>query len=78
MSCGIRRIFHIHNVCLKDILIVRSFRSEKLLNKGGLMSEKSLCMLPPMGWNSWNTFTDKIDEKLILETAFWMQAMNTS
>ncbi len=69
MSCGIRRIFHIHNVCLKDILIVRSFRSEKLLNKGGLMSEKSLCMLPPMGWNSWNTFTDKIDEKLIFETA---------
>ena len=33
------------------------------------MSEKSLCMLPPMGWNSWNTFTDKIDEKLIFETA---------
>lgn len=24
---------------------------------------------PPMGWNSWNTFTDKIDEKLVIETA---------
>ncbi len=24
---------------------------------------------PPMGWNSWNTFTGDIDERLILETA---------
>lgn len=24
---------------------------------------------PPMGWNSWNTFADKIDEKLIRDTA---------
>ena len=24
---------------------------------------------PPMGWNSWNTFMDKIDEKTIMETA---------
>ena len=24
---------------------------------------------PPMGWNSWNTFGDKIDEQLIMETA---------
>lgn len=24
---------------------------------------------PPMGWNSWNTFGEKIDEKLIIETA---------
>lgn len=24
---------------------------------------------PPMGWNSWNTFYDQIDEKLALETA---------
>ena len=24
---------------------------------------------PPMGWNSWNTFAAKIDEKLIMETA---------
>ncbi len=24
---------------------------------------------PPMGWNSWNTFGEKIDEKLIFETA---------
>ena len=24
---------------------------------------------PPMGWNSWNTFAENIDEKLIMETA---------
>ena len=24
---------------------------------------------PPMGWNTWNTFGDKIDEKLVRETA---------
>ena len=24
---------------------------------------------PPMGWNSWNTFTSDINEKLIMETA---------
>lgn len=24
---------------------------------------------PPMGWNSWNTFADKINEKLIMDTA---------
>ena len=29
---------------------------------------------PPMGWNSWNTFTKDIDEKMILETADAMVA----
>ena len=24
---------------------------------------------PPMGWNTWNTFGNNIDENLILETA---------
>ena len=24
---------------------------------------------PPMGWNTWNTFGDKINEQLILESA---------
>lgn len=28
---------------------------------------------PPMGWSSWNTFRNKIDENLILETADAMQ-----
>ncbi len=26
-------------------------------------------LTPPMGWNSWNTFAQNIDEKLIMETA---------
>lgn len=26
---------------------------------------KALCAVPPMGWNSWNTFTEKINEDLI-------------
>lgn len=28
-----------------------------------------LAIKPPMGWNSWNTFGEKINEKLIIETA---------
>ena len=24
---------------------------------------------PPMGWNSWNTFGENINEKVVLETA---------
>ena len=28
-----------------------------------------LVMRPPMGWNSWNTFGENINEKLIMETA---------
>ena len=31
-------------------------------------------LTPPMGWSSWNTFTNRIDEKLILETAEAMKA----
>lgn len=33
------------------------------------------CEAPPMGWSSWNTFHNKIDEKLIYDTA---QAMKSS
>ena len=38
------------------------------------MSNK-LALTPPMGWNSWNAFEQKIDEKLIRDTA---DAMVTS
>ena len=24
---------------------------------------------PPMGWNSWNTFAENINEKVVMETA---------
>ena len=33
------------------------------------MQNKYLAMTPPMGWNSWNTFTHAINEDLIKETA---------
>ncbi|MDO4617544.1 MAG: glycoside hydrolase family 27 protein [Lachnospiraceae bacterium] len=33
------------------------------------MRETMICPTPPMGWNSWNTFYDKINESLIRETA---------
>jgi|ERR1043165_3012392 alpha-galactosidase len=26
-----------------------------------------LCLTPPMGWNSWNVFTNTLDEKLVVE-----------
>ena len=32
-------------------------------------NRSALCKTPPMGWNSWNTFTENINEQLILETA---------
>lgn len=28
-----------------------------------------LCLTPAMGWNSWNVFTNTLDEKLVIETA---------
>lgn len=33
-----------------------------------------VALTPPMGWSSWNTFRNKIDENLILETADAMKA----
>ena len=32
------------------------------------MSRKAMCAVPPMGWNSWNTFTENINEDLVKET----------
>ena len=32
-----------------------------------------LKLTPPMGWNTWNTFGDKIDEKLVRETADFIE-----
>ena len=31
--------------------------------------DNGVCLTPPMGWSSWNTFQNKIDEEMILETA---------
>ena len=32
------------------------------------MIRNAMCKVPPMGWNSWNTFTENINEDLIKET----------
>ena len=32
------------------------------------MSRSAMCEVPPMGWNSWNTFTENINEDLVKET----------
>lgn len=29
------------------------------------MKRKNMCAVPPMGWNSWNTFAENINEELI-------------
>ena len=40
------------------------------MKEGDKMEAKELlCSVPPMGWNSWNTFTDHIDENMVRETA---------
>jgi alpha-galactosidase len=31
--------------------------------------EKPLALTPPMGWNSWNMFGDRVSETVIRETA---------
>ena len=33
------------------------------------MDNKYLGLTPPMGWNSWNTFTWEINEQLIMQAA---------
>lgn len=33
------------------------------------MDRSTLCLTPPMGWNSWNTFTENINEELIFTMA---------
>ncbi len=35
--------------------------------------ENGLCKAPPMGWNSWNVFKEKIDEKMLYEMAVAMK-----
>ena len=40
-----------------------------LLCMAGVTFADDLAPTPPMGWNSWNTFQTRIDEKLIESTA---------
>ena len=48
--------------------------SQGNVHKQVLTKWEGLAMTPPMGWNSWNTFETKIDEKLVKETADIMVA----
>ena len=32
------------------------------------MERRAMCAVPPMGWNSWNTFAENINEDLVKET----------
>ncbi len=34
-----------------------------------IVAGETLCLTPPMGWNSWNVFASEIDEKLLMEIA---------
>ena len=40
-----------------------------LKNKIRIRRKTMFTLTPPMGWNSWNTFAENIDEKLIRDTA---------
>ncbi len=31
---------------------------------------EGLALTPPMGWNSWNSFSTHIDEKLVMDIAY--------
>ena len=33
------------------------------------MDNKYLGLTPPMGWNSWNTFTEEINEQVVKQSA---------
>lgn len=39
------------------------------------MDHKNLCAVPPMGWNSWNTFAENINEEVIMSIVDRMKAM---
>jgi alpha-galactosidase len=52
----IRRTVFFNSCALLLLLLVSSVQAQKF---------DSLAMTPPMGWNSWNTFSVNIDEKLI-------------
>ncbi len=56
-------------------LAKKTIRSTKLTVPEKANYENGAALTPPMGWSSWNTFRNSIDESLILETA---QAMKSS
>ena len=51
---------------MKKLMIALALISSVTLNA---QKFEGLALTPPMGWNSWNTFQTKIDEKLVMATA---------
>lgn len=67
--CGCRR-----NSYEKEEYLPR-MRGKKLISKCGVHIKaageygNNAALTPPMGWSSWNTFRNNINEQLILDTA---------
>lgn len=47
----------------------RTVNAAKVTTKSSTPYDNGVALTPPMGWSSWNTFRNKINEELILETA---------
>jgi alpha-galactosidase len=52
----------------------KSSESKALQGSQGSSAELNLALTPPMGWNSWNPFGEKVSEQVIMETADAMVA----
>ena len=51
----------------------RAVNSMRLTYRADKPYDNGAALTPPMGWSSWNTFRNKIDEELIYETALAMK-----
>lgn len=51
----------------------RAVNSMRLTYRADKPYDNGAALTPPMGWSSWNTFRNKIDEELIYETALTMK-----
>ena len=50
-------------------IAARAFNAVKVTTASKEAYNNGVALTPPMGWSSWNTFRNKINEKLILEIA---------
>ncbi len=49
--------------------VARTVNAAKVTTKSKNSYDNSVALTPPMGWSSWNTFRNKINEELILDIA---------
>ena len=61
-----RRPFTAHSATTADVLPTIAYIEPPALHN---VPENSLAKTPPMGWNSWNLFKDKVTDKLVREIA---------